>query len=166
MVSSFGQLLHDCVAAERALVKQLPDLITRCPVDAVQHGDFTAENLVLDRVESLAVIDREHLFRGGSPLHDLFTLFVSFMLGDAAPVGPAHFEAVFFGKSFRQHAFRGAFQDICRALSISASAADAMPAHFLLLGFHQLKARHSPLAKDHTRFLASALRQGKPPRHA
>jgi len=151
------------IATDPSALARLKAALARCPADSVQHGDFTVENVFLDRAGKLTVIDWEHLFRGGSPLHDLFSLFISLILGDRAPAGGAEssslfqFEAAFFGNSWWADAFRESIVEACRALGVPEGETEPMLVHFLLVRFNQLKSRKSSLARDHAAFLAVAI---------
>jgi len=152
------------IASDPNTLAQLRGLLARCPADSVQHGDFTMENVFVDPSGGVAIIDWEHMFRGGSVLHDIFTLFVSLILGEhhAGPAtgapGLAQFEAAFFGSGHWVFPFRGSIQEACRSLHVPESDVLPMLVHFLLLRFNQLKSRKSPLAAQHGVYLAAALR--------
>jgi SAM-dependent methyltransferase/uncharacterized protein YbaR (Trm112 family) len=154
------------VAGDPKALAELRDLIARCPSDSVQHGDFTVENVLLDSAGTLSVIDWEHLFRGGSPLHDLFTLFISMILGDSVAAGKDEtsmlnqFENTFFARSMWTDVIRESVLEVCQALAVPERETGPMLVHCLLLRFNQFKSRkQSLLAKNHAAFLATAVRK-------
>ena len=152
------------IASDPQALAQLRGLLARCPADATQHGDFTVENVFVSPSREIAVIDWEHIFRGGSPLHDIFTLFLSLMLGEdhfgppSGVPGLAQFEATFFGSGRWAFPFRTSIREACE--SLQAPEGDVLPmlVHFLLLRISQLKSRNSPLAAQHGAYLAATLR--------
>ena len=152
------------IASDPNALAQLRSLLARCPADAVQHGDFTLENVFVNPSGGIAVIDWEHMFRGGSVLYDLFTLFISFILGEhhagpaAGAAGLAQFEDALFGSGRWALPFRESIQTACRSLHVPERDVLPMLVQFLVLRFNQLKSRNSPLASQHGVYLAAALR--------
>ena len=152
------------VAADPHALAQLRALLARCPADSVHHGDFTLENVFVDPSGGIAVIDWEHMFRGGSALHDIFTMFIAVILGEpqAGAVegvpGLVQFEAAFFGSGHWARPFREWIQEACRSLQVPERDVLPMLVQFLVLRFNQLKSRNSALAAQHGAYLAAALR--------
>jgi ubiquinone/menaquinone biosynthesis C-methylase UbiE/uncharacterized protein YbaR (Trm112 family) len=152
------------VASDPNALAQLRGLLARCPADSVHHGDFTLENVFVDPSGGIAVIDWEHMFRGGSALHDIFTMFIAVILGEPQAgaaegvPGLAQFEAAFFGSGRWASPFREWIQEACRSLNVPEKDVLPMLVQFLLLRFNQLKSRNSALAGQHGAYLAAALR--------
>jgi hypothetical protein len=152
------------IAADPNALAQLRGLLARCPADSVHHGDFTLENVFVDPSGGIAVIDWEHMFRGGSALHDIFTMFIAVILGEpqAGAVegvpGLVQFEAAFFGRGHWARPFREWIQEACRSLQVPERDVLPMLVQFLVLRFNQLKSRNSALAAQHGAYLAAALR--------
>jgi hypothetical protein len=152
------------IASDPKALAQLRDLLARCPADSVQHGDFTLENVFVNPSGEIAIIDWEHMFRGGSGLHDIFTLCIALILGEHYPgpvtgvPGLAQFENALFGSGYWAVPLRKSIQDACRSLHVPERDVLPMLVQFLLLRFNQLKSRNSPLAGQHGAYLAAALR--------
>jgi hypothetical protein len=152
------------IASDPAALAQLRGLLARCSADSRQHGDFTVENVFVSPSGEIAIIDWEHMFRGGSVLHDIFTLCISLILGEhhAWPIPPApglaQFEDALFGNGHWALPLRESIQDACRSLRVSERDVFPMLVQFLVLRFNQLKSRNSPLAGQHGAYLAAALR--------
>jgi ubiquinone/menaquinone biosynthesis C-methylase UbiE len=97
-------------------------------LDCVQHGDYTVENLFLDRqTGQTLVIDWEHLVRGVPPLYDIFTLLISLLhavvTGDTSwPPGDSaetQFRGAFFGTGPFAQLFREMILSACDGLAIA-----------------------------------------------
>jgi SAM-dependent methyltransferase len=135
----------------------------------VQHGNFTAEKLFLEAGEAkVTVIDWEHLFRGGSPLFDVFSLLVSMLrLVPAGSKGSdgvstlwtARFEEAFFGSGEWAGRFRAWLSGACGKLEVADADAWPMFLQFLVFRIHALRERGSWLADEHLRFLETATRK-------
>ena len=152
------------ITADPKALAQLRSLLGRCQADSVQHGDFTMENVFVTPSGGVAIIDWEHMFRGGSALHDIFTLFVSLILSEphAGPTtgapGLAQFEEAFFGSGRWGFPFRASIREACASLQVPERDVLPMLVHFLLLRFNQLKSRNSRLAAQHGAYLDATLR--------
>ena len=112
------------------------------PADWVQHGDFTVENIFIDRGGNISVVDWEHVFRGGSPLHDSFTLLVSLLpavevrAGQGLDAWAQQFETAFFGSGFWSERVREWISSACHELDIPVSQVWPMFIEFLLFQYH------------------------------
>lgn len=103
--------------------REVPELM-----DWVQHGDYTAENVLLDRsTGQVSIIDWEHLVRGVPPLYDVFSLLLSlvpavvvkeFKRRDSSE---CQFRSAFFGGGPFADLFRKMVLNACDGLSILES---------------------------------------------
>jgi hypothetical protein len=135
----------------------------------VQHGNFTAEKLFLEAGEAkVTVIDWEHLFRGGSPLFDVFSLLVSMLRlvpagskgsDGASTLWTARFDEAFFGSGEWAGRFRAWLSGACGKLEVADADAWPMFLQFLVFRIHALRERGSWLADEHLRFLETATRK-------
>jgi hypothetical protein len=135
----------------------------------VQHGDFTAENIWIGVGDAKpAIIDWEHLFRGGPPLYDVFTLLLSVLPavsvdskepGASQTPWASRFEEAFFGRGQWAGRFRAWLSAACEKLEVSRADVWPMFLQFLVFRTHHLRERGSSLAGEHLRFLETALDQ-------
>ena len=134
----------------------------------VQHGDFTIENIFLDRTSGrLTVIDWEHLIRGLPPLSDVFNLLISALplvspqLSNSGRgqgrIEPKFHEA-FFGRSPWAELFHDLILVGCSELSIPTSQLWETFVQFLILRIHHVVPRSSEAMTTQSNFLLYALR--------
>ena len=133
----------------------------------VQHGDFTAENIWIGVGDSKpAVIDWEHLFRGGPPLYDVFTLLLSVLPAVSVDLKKpnisqtpwvSRFEEAFFGRGQWAGRFRAWLSTACEKLEVSRADVWPMFLQFLILRTHYVRERGSWLAVEHLKFVETAL---------
>ena len=132
--------------------------------DWVQHGDYTVDNILSAGAGPLWVIDWEHIFQGGSPLHDLFSLLVSLVPvveveADASGRWQRQFESAFFGSGYWNDKFREWVKSACGQLGIPTAQAWGCFLQFLLFRyrhFDRMTSRGAPQARLHEALLRSA----------
>lgn len=133
-----------------------------------QHGDFTIENIFLERPSAqLTVIDWEHLTRGVPPLCDVFSLLISALPAvtvERSNVRPEQssielkFLAAFFGRASWAELFRGLLRHACKELSLPTGQVWETFIRFLILRIHHFVPRSSAAVAAHSNFLVCALR--------
>lgn len=133
----------------------------------VQHGNFTAGKIFLESGTACpTVVDWEHLFRGGSPLYDVFSLLVSILrlipTKAARPDGGpgstvARFEEGFFGSGVWADQFRSWLSLASEKLEVPNAAVWPMLLQFLVFRANALRERDAWWAGQHVKFLEAAL---------
>jgi ubiquinone/menaquinone biosynthesis C-methylase UbiE len=124
------------------------------PAGWVQHGDFSVENVFLDRhAGSIEVIDWADLAAGFPPLYDLFTLF--FSAGYLSPMQEgatfsneeerwvASFRATFWSDTSFSRIVRKLILRACEQLGVPQDLIPSLMIEFLLVRSHYYK-RKSP----------------------
>jgi SAM-dependent methyltransferase len=143
----------------------------RFPADEswAQHGDFTIENILLERSGApLTVIDWEHLARGVPPLSDVFSLLISVLpvvTLEGPNVGPEQrsFEPKFLEAFFGRASWAGLFRDLllhaCKESSLPTEQVWEAFVRFLILRIHHFVPISSPAMTAHSKFLVCALQR-------
>ena len=119
--------------------------------DCVQHGDFTATNLVIDRqTQRRSVIDWEHMVRGVPPLYDVFSLLLSLLSARVVNQNSglretfeSRFSYAFFSPGPFAQLFRNMILIACEALGVSPAETWNMFLQSLTLRYNHHLARGS-----------------------
>ncbi len=154
-----------------SLAEKLDDLRYFSPHSAerrprfAQHGDFTVENLFLDRDGGLVeVVDWAEVTEGLPPLYDHFALIFSAAdlagwSGEAdgpcrAAAGPVPFPAILFPQKGVAQLIEALLSDACQGLHVAGDLLPALLFEFLIIRTHYYSSQRSmPLARKHLNIL-------------
>lgn len=143
----------------------LQEFSRRTDSEWVQHGDFTIEN-VFTGGPLPAIIDWEHMARGGPALYDVFSLLISALPGVPLNGWPrsagqwiVQFEGAFFGRSEWSRLYAQWMKNAAGALGIPASDIPSQFLEFLLQRYHIMNERDGVQGRFHAEFLRIAVRE-------